>query len=136
MTTVQLGCGILKMVGPKKQDFCPRINILTGFFLQKKSVDDLRFVKKCQGRTFKVNFQSQKSTKFFQKKISSKNINLGDHFSLKTFFSKLNIWTTLLTKITPNFWLTDIPRRNFLEHFPWWYVDSWPKILLFRTHHP
>ena len=26
--TGQLGCGILKMVGPKKQDFCPRINII------------------------------------------------------------------------------------------------------------
>ena len=26
----QFGCSILKMVGPKKQDFCPKINILTG----------------------------------------------------------------------------------------------------------
>ena len=26
----QFGCGISKMVGPKKQDFCPRINILKG----------------------------------------------------------------------------------------------------------
>ena len=81
-------------------------------------------------------FSVKNQLNFFKKKISSKNINLGDHFSLKTFFSKLNFWTTLLTKITPNFWRTDISRRNFLEHFPWWYVDSWPKILLFRTHHP
>ena len=43
------------MVGPKKQDFWPRINILKGnsFF---KSVDELWFIKKCQKRTFKVNF--------------------------------------------------------------------------------
>ena len=26
----QFGCGISKMVGPKKQDFWPRINILKG----------------------------------------------------------------------------------------------------------
>ena len=26
----QFGCGILKMVGPKKQDFCSKINILKG----------------------------------------------------------------------------------------------------------
>ena len=104
-------------------------------FFKKKSIDDLQFIKKCQNRTFKVNFQCQKWTKFFQKKISSKNINLGDHFLVKTFFSKLNFWTTLLSKITPNFWQTDIPLRNFLEHFPCWYVVFWPKILLSRTHH-
>ena len=28
----QFGCGISKMVGPKKQAFCPRINILKGNF--------------------------------------------------------------------------------------------------------
>ena len=28
-------CGILKMVGPKKQEFWPRINILKGFFFFK-----------------------------------------------------------------------------------------------------
>ena len=50
-----------------------------------KSVDELWFIKKCQNCIFKVNFQCQKSTEFFQKK-SSKNINLGDHFLLKTFF--------------------------------------------------
>ena len=26
----QFGCGILKMVGPKMQDFCPRIDMLKG----------------------------------------------------------------------------------------------------------
>ena len=28
----QFGCGISKMVGPKKQDFCPKINMLKGNF--------------------------------------------------------------------------------------------------------
>ena len=32
----QFGCGILKMVGPKKQDFWPRINIFKGFFLIRR----------------------------------------------------------------------------------------------------
>ena len=62
----QFGCGISKMVGPKQQHFCPKINIPKGFFF--KSVDELRFVKKCQNRTFKVNFQCQKSTEFLKKK--------------------------------------------------------------------
>jgi hypothetical protein len=76
------------MVGPKKQAFWPRINILKGFFFFK-SFDELWFVKKCQNRTFKVNFRCQKSIEIFQKKNLSKNINLGDHFLVKTFFSKL-----------------------------------------------
>ena len=42
MQQCQFGCGILKMMGPKIQDFLPRINI-QGFFL--KSVDELQFVK-------------------------------------------------------------------------------------------
>ena len=91
--------------------------------------------KKYQNRTFKFNFRCQKLIEFFQKKNSSKNINLGDHYLLKTFFSKLNFWTTLLSKIKPNFWQTAITPRNFLKIFPWWHVDSWPKTLLFRTHH-
>ena len=75
----------------------------------------------------------KKWSNFFKKKLS-KNINLGDHYLLKTFFSKLNFWTTLLSKITPSFWQTFITRRNFLKIFPWWHVDSWPKSLLLRTH--
>ena len=101
----------------------------------KQSYNELWFVKKCQNRTFKVNFGCQKLIEFFQKKILSKNINLGDHYLLKTFFSKLNFWTTLLSKITPNFWQFVITRRNFLKIIPWWHVDSWPKSLLFRIHH-
>ena len=66
------------MVGPKKQDFWQRINILKGFFFSKL-VNELQFVKKYQNLTFKVNFVRQKSTNFFQKN-SFKNINLGDNF--------------------------------------------------------
>ena len=58
------------MVGPKKQDFWPRINILKGFFF--KSVNELWFIKKCQNCTFKVNFRSQKSTDFKKKYLGAK----------------------------------------------------------------
>ena len=68
----------------KSKLFWPRINILRilirGFFF--KSFDELRFIKKCQNHTFKVNFRCQKSNKFFQKK-SFKNINLRDHILQK-----------------------------------------------------
>ena len=98
----------------------------------------LRVMTVCQ-KVPKSYFQSQfwmsKINRIFSKKKLSKNINLGDHYLLKAFFSKLNFWTTLLSKITPNFWQTVITRRNFLKIFPWWHVDSWPKTLLFRTHH-
>ena len=53
------------------------------------SKDELRFIKKCQNRTFKVNFRCQKSTEFFQKKFSSKNINLGDHFLTTLLFDEM-----------------------------------------------
>ena len=43
-TQYQFGCGISKMVGPKKQDFGPRINILEGFFFEN-SIDECQLVK-------------------------------------------------------------------------------------------
>ena len=53
--------------GAKRQDFWQRINILKGICFKQKSVDELRFVKKCENFTFKVNFRCQKSTKFVHK---------------------------------------------------------------------
>ena len=61
----QFGCGILQMMDPKMQDFCPRINRL-------------------KGNCFKTILLSimvhQKSMKFLQKNKSYKNINFGDNF--------------------------------------------------------
>ena len=68
-------CGILKMIGPKMQDFFPRINMLKEFF-SKQSCDELWVVKKC--RLSKSIFYVY-SQNFFKKK-SFKNINLGDQF--------------------------------------------------------
>ena len=102
----QFSCGILKMVGPKKQDFWPRI----------KSVDELPFVKKCQNRTFKVNFQCQKSTEF--KKRIIYEYQFRRPFFVKTSFSKSNFWTTLFSKVMPNFWRTGAPRILKIQRFP------------------
>ena len=54
-----------------QESTCPKDIVL------KQSSNELWFIKKCWNYTFKVNFLSQKSTKF--KKKLFKNINLGDH---------------------------------------------------------
>ena len=73
------------MMGPKMQDFWPRIRVH-----QKVPIS-----------YFQSQFRYQKSIEL--KKNLTKNINLGDHFLVKTFFSKPNFQTTLISKITPNF---------------------------------
>ena len=76
-----------------------------------------------------MNFGLSKSAKiyliFFVKNwqnflifFSLMNINSGDHFLLKTFFSNLNFWTTLFFKIMSNFWQTGIPHIHKIRWFP------------------
>ena len=67
----QFGCGILKMVGPKMQDFCPNMNMLKGFF--KQSCNELWFIKKCRNCTFKANFLCQKLVLSKTNEIKKKN---------------------------------------------------------------
>ena len=68
------------MMGPKKQES----TYSKDFFLK------IRWWIMVHQKVPKLYFQSQfsmsKSNQFFSKKISSKNINLEDHFLLKTFF--------------------------------------------------
>ena len=101
----------------------------------KKILRVMTVCQKVPNSYFQSQFWMSKIKWIFSKKNLSKNINVGDHYLSKTFFSKLNFWTTLLSKITPKFWQTVITRRIFLKIFPWWHVDSWTKTLLFRTHH-
>ena len=75
--------------------------------MKKCSVDEWQFVKKSQNPTFKVDVWCQKSTDFFFHFLSFKNINLGEHFLLKTFFSSLKFSTTLFCKICPIFTFID-----------------------------
>ena len=55
---------------------------------KKKAFDQLRFVNKCQNRTFKVNYQCQKSTEFFQKKKFHLLILKTEYQFRRQFFSK------------------------------------------------
>ena len=55
------------MVGPKKQNFCPRINMLKEFFLNNPT---MKYGSSKSAKivcTFKVNFLCQKLTDFFSK---------------------------------------------------------------------
>ena len=60
-------------------------------------------VKKCLNLTFKVNFLCQKSFKSFWIFFSMKNISLEEGFLLLSFFENFNFWTTLFSKMAPNF---------------------------------
>ena len=53
-----------KIVGPKKQDFFPRINMKKEL---KNSADELWFIKKYQNRTLKVDFFMLKIVRIFPK---------------------------------------------------------------------
>ena len=77
------------MVGPKKQDFWPRINILKGKFF-KKFCRGASVRQKVPKSYFQSQFLMSKIDGIKKKKKSLKNINLGDHFLLKTFFSSVN----------------------------------------------
>ena len=75
----KFGCGISKMVGPKMQDFCPRINMLKGIFF-KTILWWIMVRQKVPKSYFQSQFSMSKIDGIFSKKKSFKNINLGDHF--------------------------------------------------------
>ena len=88
------------MMSPKKQDFWPRNNVLKGFFFQK-SVDELPS-KSAKIVPSKSIFDVKNQLIFF-KKISFKNINLGDQFLVKTFFLDSIFEPLYLLKLCPTF---------------------------------
>ena len=67
---------------------------------------------------FQSQFSMSKINGIFSKKNSFKNINLGDNFLKKTFFFNYNFWTTLFSKIMPNFWRTGAPSSLKIQRFP------------------
>ena len=105
------------MVGPKMQAFCPRIDILKGnrCILKIHKAPDCQKVPKSYVQS---EFSVSKINGIFSKKKSFKNINLGDHFLKKTFFSNSNFWTTLFSKTMPNVWQTGISHRIFFNKIP------------------
>ena len=76
---IQFGCGILKMVGPKMQDFCPRIDMLKRNCF-KTILQWIMVYQKVPKLYFQSQFSMSKIKGVFQKRKSFKNINLGDHF--------------------------------------------------------
>ena len=104
-------------MGPKMQDVCPRINTLKENCF--KTI--LRWIMVRQ-KVPNCSFSQFSAKK--KKKNSIKNINLGEHFSKKLFLYDINFWTTLFSKIMPNFWRTGTPRILKIQWFPW-------KILIF-----
>jgi hypothetical protein len=77
------------MVGPKKQDFWPRINKSTKENFQKNWLMNYRSSKSAKIILSKSIFYV-KNQPIKKKKKSFKNINVGDHFLVKTFFSRFN----------------------------------------------
>ena len=84
-----MGYGVFKR-GGTKLDFCLRINIPKGNF----RILRIGLMGRCQKvqnhPTFKVNFLYQKLSESFSIFFSLKNINLGAHFLLLTFFDNIN----------------------------------------------
>ena len=109
----QFGCGILKIVGPKMQGFCPRIDMLkeNGF----KKI--LRWSMVHQ-KGPKLYFQSQFSIPKINRIFSKKKIIKRPFFVKKYFFSNFNFWTTLFSKIMPYFWRIGAPRILKIQWFP------------------
>ena len=72
-------CGILKMVGPKVQDFCPRINMLKGFFQSLKAWKVARFLIEmfCQTCADRISKQIQILVDFY----TTSHINFHCQFS-------------------------------------------------------
>ena len=105
------------MMGPKKQGFWPRINILKEN-LCILWIQWITIRQKVPKSYFQSWFSMSKIDGIILIFFSLMNINLGDHFFLKTFFSNFNFWTILFSKIMPNFWWTVIPRIHKIQWFP------------------
>jgi len=91
-------------------------------------------VKKCLNLTFKVIFLCQKSFESFWFFFSLKNISLEEGFLLLSFFENFNFWTTLFSKMVPNFWRsvwTSVKVKS-KNHFH--FTDFFAKIYSLLTH--
>ena len=89
------------------------------------ALDLWQAVKKCQNLTFKVNFLCQKSSESFSIFFSLKNINLGAHFSLLSFFD--NIFKSLyFLKWCPIFDTSPLIQFSKFNNFLWvcWFLGK------------
>ena len=104
---------VSSIVGPKIQDFCPRIDMLKGNCF----------------KTILLNYGLSKSAEILLSK---------SNFYIKTsndFFKNFIFWTTLFSKIMTN-WCSMYSQnqaQNTMVSYE--YIDFWQKILLYRTCH-
>ena len=86
----------------------PSLDLERRLIWQKKflslSVSWVKIVKNGKILTFKVNFLCQKLSESFSIFFSLKNLILGAHLLLLTFFGTFIFWTTSFSKMTFNFW--------------------------------
>ena len=82
--------------------------------------------RKCQNLTFKVNFLYQKLSESFSILFSSKNINLGAHFLLLTFFDKIKIERLLFLKWRLIFDTSPLTQFSKFINFLWvcWFLGK------------
>ena len=102
LTSLVARAEILKKMLPFWEEWCIHriISVFTDLQLfQFKKKLTLWFLRLCQKRP-KSDFQSQFSKSKQRNFFFKKNINLGDHVWIKTFFSNFKFWTPLFPKMT------------------------------------
>ena len=104
-------------MGPKKQGFCSKINCIQMKLLYFVNWHSARASKSAKMVLTKSIFYVKNQLNFFKNNFHFGISIFKRPFFVKTFFPRLNFWTTLLSKIMPNFWWTDIPHRNLLLFF-------------------
>ena len=103
------------MVGPKRRYICPRINMLKGFFFWNNHV--MKY-----GSSKSAEIVLQKSIFYVKNprnwKKNHLRILIQETIFCKNIFSNFNFWTTLFSKIMPNFWQTGAPHILKIQWFP------------------
>ena len=112
----QFGCGILKMVGPKMQDFCPRIDMLKGNCF-KTILWWIMVRQKVPKSYFQSQISMSKINRIFSKKIISE-YQFRRPFFVKNFFFNEIFEPLYFLKSCPSFWRTVIQRIHKIQWFP------------------
>ena len=99
--------------------FCLRINILKGYYWILR----IGLMGRCQ-KVPKFDFQSQKLSESFSIFFSLKNINLGAHFLLLTFFDNFKIERLLFLKWLLIFDTSPLTQFSKFNNFLWvcWFL--------------
>ena len=120
------------MVGPKKQDFWLKINILKG----NQCILRIWVAPVCQNLGMILEnkvVQKFRKRNVFYKKWSTKLIFLNDFFFLFNFIKKKKKKLTLKVQFW-HFLMSHNSSWDCFKRISSKHVDSWAKILHFRTH--